>query len=192
MCICTHTYRRSRPPLGYCTQAWPGTDSPWKMGFLSRASPASHSESNIFLKEEGVGEKKKAGVWSVVTVAFISFPPQRLQPSSWRGEDPTPLTWGGCFCSGEPVPACARECVLALGQGCMSTSLSSGLSTTNRAEDEEADSRDGDPCVGSEGKREKLKNENCKVRAGWREEKEGRGRGPRLSASCKQASASPR
>lgn len=65
----------------------------------------------------------------------------------------------------------------------MSTSLSSGLSTTNRAENQQADSQDGDPCVGSEGKREKRKNENCKVRAGWRE-KDGHGRGPRLSSDC--------
>lgn len=96
MCICTHTYRRSRPPLGYCTQAWPGTDSPWKMGSLSRASPASHSESNILLKEEGVGEKKKAGVWSVITVAFISSSPKDFNPPPLLGEarTPAPLTWG--------------------------------------------------------------------------------------------------
>lgn len=37
------------------------------MGPLSRVPPASHSESYILLKEEGAGEKKKAGVWSVIT-----------------------------------------------------------------------------------------------------------------------------
>lgn len=142
MCICTHTYRRSRPPLRYCTQAWPGTDSPWKMGFLSRASPASHSESNILLKEQGVGEKKKAGVWSVVTVAFISFFSQRLQPSSpsRRGEDPCPPCLGlaasavGSLYLRVHVSVCEH-----LGRGAYPP-LSSGLSTTDRAENQQADS----------------------------------------------------
>lgn len=39
-----------------------------QMGSL--LSPARHSESYMFLKEEGAGEKKE-GVWSVVTGFFL-------------------------------------------------------------------------------------------------------------------------
>lgn len=67
----------------------------------------------------------------------------------------------------------------------MSISLSSGLSPAKRAETQKATSRDGDPCVSSEGK-EKRKNENSEVSArvaGKR--KEGHGRCPRLPLDCR-------
>lgn len=71
MCISTHT-KDSLPPLGYCTQAQLGID---------KRSPSLECplritlELYILLKEEGAGEKKKAGVWSVITLAFIPFSP---------------------------------------------------------------------------------------------------------------------
>lgn len=152
-----YTYVHSRPPLGCCTQARPGTDDPRKTGSLSQAAPASHSESNILPKEGGAGEKKEAGVWSVVTVAFISLsPPQRLEPSSpsRRGQalHPRPPGAGCCYC------CCGgRACV------CVCGSTGAGVRVRTRGPEPAAPTR---PCVSSEGKREERKNENCKVRAG--------------------------
>lgn len=39
-------------------------------------------------------------------------------------------------------------------RGCVSISLSPGISTTKSAENQRAASQDGDPCVSSEGERE--------------------------------------
>lgn len=50
---------------------------------LSRVSPARHSESYILLKEEGAGETKMAGVWSVLT-GFYLIPPPVLDPHLLR------------------------------------------------------------------------------------------------------------
>lgn len=58
-----YTYYR-QPPTPWVLYTGSARDR--QMGSLSQVSPASHSESYILLKEEGAGEKKKAGVWSVI------------------------------------------------------------------------------------------------------------------------------
>lgn len=81
MCICTRTYRHSRPPRALHT----GSAGDRRMGSLSQVSPVSHSESRVLPKEEGAGEKKRAGLWSV-TLWLLPHPPSpRLNPSSSQG-----------------------------------------------------------------------------------------------------------
>lgn len=87
------------------------------MGPLSRVSPARHSESYILLKEEGAGEKKKEGAWSVLTGCFLIPPPTpRLKPASSQGgaspADPAQGWWGAggglLLLGGTSISVCAR------------------------------------------------------------------------------------
>lgn len=101
MCICTHTYRQPPAPRVLYT----GSARDRQMGSLSRVSPTHHSESYILLKEEGAGEKKKAGVWSVLT-GFFLIPHPRTETLIFSGRCVASLILlraggvqgEGCFC----------------------------------------------------------------------------------------------
>lgn len=80
MCICTHTYRQPPArPSGTVHRLRQEQTTPGKWG------PSLKCPLRVrvirSLKEEGAGEKKKAGVWSVITVAFISVTPPHPPPT---------------------------------------------------------------------------------------------------------------
>lgn len=83
------------------------------MGSLSQVSPVSHSESRVLPKEEGAGEKKRAGLWSV-TLWLLPHPPSpRLKPSSSQGGvSPAPPRLGlGVSGRGPPLLRGTYTCV---------------------------------------------------------------------------------
>lgn len=117
MCICTRTYRHGRPPLGRCTWARPGHTTPGAQG-PSPEWPQQVTLSHTFLLKEGRGwREKKAGVWSVVAVVFISPgpppPAQDLSPPPGLGKvrPEAAAARGRAASAGRNLQSCARACV---------------------------------------------------------------------------------
>lgn len=107
-----YTYVQTQPPtLGTVHRLSQGQTTPGKWG-PSLEWPLQVTLSHILLKEEGAGEKKKAGAWSVVTAVFISFPRKDVDPPHLlreAGHPRTPPRAGGSQWE-EPTSACARGC----------------------------------------------------------------------------------
>lgn len=123
-----YTYVQTQPPALQGLYTGSAGDGPLQMRPLCSQMPlASHSESYLLLKEEGAGEKRKAGVWRVVTGFSLILLP------SVRGE-----SLARAAPAGRNLYLCGRTCDCVcehwVEEGIMSVALAAqpqkGLRTT--------------------------------------------------------------